>query len=135
MCVDVGIWYGVSIDYAAESFNIQTPHGIYPYKNFTYICSQILPGIKVYETIDDLDEVVNTDVLFMLGLIPFFGKQWKDHLNKIFEKINAKYIILRHQTFADPTQKWIRRNTCLGLPDYSNANVDDVMVFARKPIK
>ena len=50
-CVDVGIWYGVSNAYAAESFNLKTTHGIDPNKNFTDICSQILPGIKVYETI------------------------------------------------------------------------------------
>ncbi len=136
-CVDVGIWYGVSNAYAAESFNLKTTHGIDPNKNFIDICSQILPGIKVYETIDDLDEVVNTDVLFMLGLIPFFGKQWKEHLNKIFEKINAKYIILRHQTFADPTQKFHamdkKEYNVLGLTDYSeSANVDDVVWFLQE---
>jgi len=136
-CVDVGIWYGLCNAYALEKLNLQTTHGIDPNKDFIDICSKLLPDTKLYSTIDDVNETIDTDIIFMLGLIPFFGNKWKEHLNNIFQKINAKYLIMRHQTYTDPTEKFTnidkKEYNILGLTDYSQtANVDDVVWFLQE---
>ena len=136
-CVDIGIWWGICNAYALKKLKLQTTHGFDPSKDFRDICSKLLPDTKLYSTIDDLTDTINTDVIFMLGLIPFFGTEWKEQLDNILQKITASYIIIRHQTFDAEEFKYLdskgKEYNILGVTNYNqSAKIEDVIQYLQE---
>jgi len=136
-CVDIGIWHGICNAYALKKLKLQTTHGFEPSKDFRDICSKLCPDTKLYSTIDDLTDTINTDVIFMLGLIPFFGTEWKEQLDNILQKITANYIIIRHQTYVD-AKEFKNKSTdkeynVLGVTNYNqSAKIEDVIQYLQE---
>jgi hypothetical protein len=137
-CVDIGIWHGICNAYALKKLKLQTTHGFEPNKDFRDICSKLLPETKLYSTIDDLTDTINTDIIFMLGLIPMLGTEWKEQLDNILQKITANYIIIRHQTYVDSKEfKDLdgrgREYNVLGVTNYNqSAKIEDVIQYLQE---
>ena len=135
-CVDIGIWHGICNAYALKKLKLQTTHGFEPSKDFRDICSILSPDTKLYNTIDDLTDTINTDVIFMLGLIPFFGAQWKKYLDIILQKITTNYIIIRHQTYVDAEEGAFdgpKEYNVLGVTNYNqSAKIEDVIQYLQE---
>ena len=137
-CVDIGIWHGICNAYALKKLKLQTTHGFEPNKDFRDICSKLLPETKLYSTIDDLTDAINTDIIFMLGLIPMLGTEWKEQLDNILQKITANYIIIRHQTYVDSEEfkdlnGRSREYNVLGVTNYNqSAKIEDVIQYLQE---
>ena len=134
-CVDIGIWYGICNAYALKKLKLQTTHGFEPSKDFRDICSILSPDTKLYNTIDDLTDIINTDVIFMLGVIPAFGTEWEEQLDNILQKITTNYIIIRHQTFGaeEGAFNGPREYNVLGVTNYNqSAKIEDVIQYLQE---
>jgi len=107
-CIDIGIHQGMANKQAKSDFNLETSIGIEPSKQNRAICKRLMPNTILLKDIDHLErdykDTINTDVILMLGVIGLFGKEWKNTLARVFQKIDAPAVLIR-QTFIPTSQK------------------------------
>ena len=95
-CVDIGIWKGILNAKAKKYMNCVTNIGIEPDTSHRLDCQKLNPGIKLYTTIDDVQENIITDVILLHGVICLMGEKWQSELNQILKKISCNSIHVRH---------------------------------------
>ena len=95
-CVDIGIWMGHDNKRAYEDFNLTTTWGIEPHKQLRALCKKILPNVKLVNSIDQVQDTIESDAIIMFGVISLFGPQWQNTISEIFAKISAPIVLIRH---------------------------------------
>jgi hypothetical protein len=103
-CIDIGIWKGVLNAMAKKEFNCNTIIGVEPNKEHQNDCKKFYPSIELYNTIKDIPNDINVDLILMHGVICLMGDAWQEELQLLFKKVNAKFLHIRHRNFIKNTK-------------------------------
>lgn len=97
-CVDIGIWKGLLNAKAEKQLNCKTMIGVEPDSTHRADCKKINPHIKLYSSIEELPENIDTDILILHGVICLMGTQWIQEMETLLSRVNCKHIHIRNIT-------------------------------------
>jgi len=95
-CVDIGIWKGLLNARAKKQFNCQTKIGVEPNSIHRADCKKLNPHTKLYPSIEELPDTIDTDILILHGVIRLMGTRWIQEMGILLSKVNCKYIHIRY---------------------------------------
>jgi hypothetical protein len=98
-CLDYGMWKGILNARAKVEFNCDTIIGIECNAEHRADCQKLNINSKLYASVDDLPDDTMVDVIFLHGIISLLGKNWTNELEKLFKKVKARTLQIRHGEF------------------------------------
>ena len=96
-CIDIGIWKGILPARAKKEFNLTTEIGVEPNETHRIDCKKLNLSTKLYAHIEDLPDMIKTDIVLLHGVICLMGTHWRRELENLFSKVNCEHVHVRHQ--------------------------------------
>jgi len=136
-CIDIGMWKGILTARAKKEFNLTTDIGVEPNQTHRIDCKKLNLSTKLYAHIEDLPDMIKTDIVLLHGVICLMGTHWRQELENLFSKVNCKHVHIRHRdgdAFKNVRPTGIGRETNRydNPPNKNNPTSDTVINFLSK---
>ena len=130
-CVDIGMWKGLLNARAKKEFNLATNIGVEPDEMHRLACKKLNLSTTLYANIEDLPDMIKTDIVLLHGVFSVMGKHWRQELENLFSKINCKHVHIRLNGYSSrhirPTGTG-RQTSRYALTSYKDTATSDMVI-------